>query len=182
MTQIQNQTPVEPNHIYVIPPNSGLTISSGVLELSPRKRPEQYSPIDLFFQSLAQDQGHRATGVVLSGTGHDGTVGLRAIKAEGGITFAQDEKSAKYPGMPASAVDAGSVDFVLPPEAIAKELSRIARHFAVSGERKTPIEPQLPGTETELTKIYHLLRGMTGVDFSFYKPTTLKRRIMRRMV
>ena len=117
---------VTPNHVYVIPPNASLTIARGILRLGPR--PQQRAPthsIDVFFESLAEDQRERAIGVILSGTASDGTAGLEAIKAEGGITFAQDE-SARYDSMPRSAITAGCVDFVLSPEKIAHELARIA--------------------------------------------------------
>ncbi len=126
--EVTNNLRVEPNHVYIIPPNVDLSITRGVLKLQPR--PEGRRPhhaIDFFFESLAQDQSAHAIGVVLSGTATDGTLGLEAIKAEGGITFAQDE-SAKYASMPRSAVAAGCVDFVLPPEGIANELARIAKH------------------------------------------------------
>ena len=131
--EVTNNLRVEPNHVYVIPPNRSLSITAGVLTLGPRpKTRTPHRSIDLFFEALANDQGARAIGVILSGTANDGTVGLEAIKAEGGITFAQDD-SARYDSMPRSAVAAGSVDFVLSPEDIAAELARIAKHPAVVG-------------------------------------------------
>ncbi|HSU56710.1 MAG TPA: chemotaxis protein CheB, partial [Candidatus Dormibacteraeota bacterium] len=182
--EIKNSTEVEPNHVYVIPPDRSLTISNGVLELKPRKRANgPHLPIDNFFVSLAEDQGNHAIGVILSGNGIDGTQGLRQIKAEGGITFVQDETTAKYYGMPGSAHHAGCADFSLPPGAIAKELDRISRYSPL---RRAKIAARgdgpLPGADTELMKIFRLLRALTGVDFSYYKVTTLKRRITRRMV
>ena len=131
--EVTNKLRVEPNHVYVIPPNTNLSITGGLLTLRPR--PKTRTPnrsIDFFFEALANDQRDHAIGVILSGTATDGTVGLEAIKAEGGITFAQDE-SARYDSMPRSAVAAGSVDFVLSPEDIATELTRIAKHPAVAG-------------------------------------------------
>jgi two-component system, chemotaxis family, CheB/CheR fusion protein len=126
--EVTNNLRVKANHIYVIPPNTSLCIAQGVLKLQPRpKNRGAHHPIDAFLESLAQDQHERAIGVILSGTATDGTLGLEAIKAEGGITFAQDD-SAKYDSMPRSAVAAGCVDFVLKPENIAKELARIAKH------------------------------------------------------
>src|SRR3989475_12865418 len=119
---------VEPDHIYVIPPNAGMSISKGVLHLttlSPDRA--RRMPIDLFLRSLAEDQQGRAIGVILSGTASDGTLGLQAIKAHGGMTFAQDDASAKYSAMPRSAIAAGIVDYVLPPDSIARELKRIAK-------------------------------------------------------
>lgn len=183
VVEIRSETAVEPNHVYVIPPATSLTISQGVLQLKPRRRGNgTYLPIDQFLESLATDQGNRAVGVILSGNGMDGTIGLKQIKAEGGITFVQDEKSAKFYGMPGNALHAGCVDFVLAPPAIAKELERISRYSPLRREKTPKAEPALPGSETELIKIFGLLRALTGVDFSYYKLTTLKRRITRRMV
>jgi two-component system CheB/CheR fusion protein len=131
--EVTNKLRVEANHVYVIPPNTNLSIARGVLKLGPRQDGgKPHHSIDAFFESLAQDQHEGAIGVILSGTATDGTLGLEAIKAEGGITFAQDE-SAKYDSMPRSAVAAGCVDFVLSPENIAKELARIAKHPFVAG-------------------------------------------------
>ena len=138
LCDVTNDLPVAPNHVYVIPPNFKLIIAEGVLKLRPRDRSlGGQRSIDIFFESLAQDQHARAIGVVLSGTATDGTEGLEAIKAEGGITFAQD-KSARYDSMPRSAVEAGCVDFVLPAREIGKELARIARHPCMSGAAWTP--------------------------------------------
>ena len=131
--EVTDKMRVEPNQVYVIPPNMNLSIVCGVLRLE--ARPEGRRPqhaIDSFFESLAQDQRERAIGIILSGTANDGTLGLEAIKAEGGITFAQNE-SAKYDSMPRSAVAAGCVDFVLAPDRIAKELARIAQHPFILG-------------------------------------------------
>src|SRR5437660_12350150 len=113
--QVTDATPVEPNHVYVIPPNVDMIISQGILRLTARTETRGYHmPIDRFLRSLAADQGSNAIGVSLSRTASDGTMGLAATKAEGGITFAQDEQSAKFDGMPQSAIAAGCVDFVLP--------------------------------------------------------------------
>ena len=129
---------VEANHVYVIPPNTYLSIESGVLKLQLRDQARTPArSIDFFFESLAADQHERAIGVILSGTASDGTIGLEAIKAEGGITFAQDD-SAKYDSMPRSAVAAGCVDFVLSPEAIADELARLATHPYIAGAALSP--------------------------------------------
>jgi two-component system, chemotaxis family, CheB/CheR fusion protein len=124
----------ESDHVYVIPRNCELTIDKGVLHIGEREQPRPVNTtIDIFLRSLAADQGSNAIGIILSGTASDGTIGLAAIKNEGGITFAQDN-SAKYDGMPASAIASGAVDLVLPPGGIARELARIARHPHVSGE------------------------------------------------
>ncbi|MGH2793150.1 MAG: chemotaxis protein CheB [Actinomycetota bacterium] len=131
--EVTNELRVEPNRVYVIPPNTNLSITAGVLTLGPRPKTRvPHRSIDFFFEALANDQRDHAIGVILSGTATDGPVGLEAIKAEGGITFAQDD-SARYDSMPRSAVAAGSVDFVLSPEDIAAELARIAKHPAVAG-------------------------------------------------
>ena len=187
-----NDLPVQPNHVYVIPPNTNLAIAQGVLKLQPRKQTGgAHRSIDSFFQSLAEDQHERAIGVILSGTASDGTLGLEAIKAEGGITFAQDAESAKYDSMPRSAVAAGCVDFVLSPEDIAKELARIARHPHVAKDfgahsdspaRDEATRRVAAVEETHFNKILDLLRNHSGVDFSLYKPNTIQRRITRRMV
>ncbi len=172
----------QPDHVYVIPPNCDMTIQGGVLQLSSRKGPHAVNTtIDIFLRSLASDQGRNAIGVVLSGTATDGTLGLAAIKGEGGITFAQEPRTAKYDGMPASAISAGYVDFVLSPEAIAYELDRIRQHPYVAG---TLLEPGVDGeasVDAYMGQVFRLLRRATGVDFSEYKPPTIGRRIQRRM-
>lgn len=174
---------IEANHIYVIPPNTNLAVLHGRLSLMPRTEARgQHLSVDFFFRSLAADQKSRAIGVILSGTASDGTEGLRAIKAEGGLTFAQDEKSAKYDGMPHSAIAAGVVDFVLPPEGIARELARLGREAYIALPAAAKAGDALPEGDEDLNKVFILLRSATGVDFSFYKPTTLKRRIARRMM
>jgi two-component system CheB/CheR fusion protein len=179
VSEIRNHTPLVANHVYVIPPNTALSISRGMLQLTPRKKVDGYSPIDHFFQSLAQDQGNLAIGIVLSGNGHDGAVGLKEIKAAGGITFAQKISTCKFSGMPESAVATGCVDHTLPPPDIARELARIAHHGVLKHQ---VMEETLPGSDDDLAKILAILRADAGVDFSCYKPTTLRRRIHRRMV
>ena len=143
VAEVTNNLRVEPNHVYVIPPNTNLGIAAGALTLRPRpKTRAPHRSIDFFLEALAEDQRERAIGVILSGTATDGTLGLQAIKAEGGITFAQDD-SARYDSMPRSAVAAGCVDFVQSPEDIANELARIAKHPAVAvttGESLTSVE------------------------------------------
>lgn len=137
--EVTNNLRVEPNHVYVIPPNTTLGIARGALKLQPRSKERvALRTIDFFFEALARDQRERAIGVILSGTASDGTQGLEAIKAEGGLTFAQDA-SAKYDSMPRSAVAAGCVDLVLSPQNIAKELTRVARHPYVAGRAPSPI-------------------------------------------
>lgn len=176
---------VEPNYIYVTPPNCTLALLHGILHLMPRPDLRgKHMPIDDFFQSLAQDRQNNAIGVILSGTASDGTLGLQAIKAAGGITFAQSEDSAEYSGMPHSAIATGHVDFVLPPENIASELARIARHPYLRQELLvvSPEALEEGDKNINLNKIFLLLRTRTGIDFTHYKQNTIQRRIKRRMV
>ena len=177
--EVQNDMPVAPNHVYVIPPGTNMVITGGVLQLSPRTETRgQFRPIDVFLRSLAHDRKHASIGVILSGGATDGTLGLEEIKAEGGITFAQDS-SAIHDSMPRSAIAAGCVDFVLPPEEIAKEIARIARHPYVAPVDEVPIEE---ASGSDLKKVFELLRHNSGVDFTHYKRNTLFRRLTRRMV
>jgi two-component system CheB/CheR fusion protein len=178
VSQVTDGMHVAPNRVYVIPPNTNISIEKGVLKLQPRPAGAPHMPIDHFFRSLAEDEGGKAVGVVLSGTASDGTLGLKAIKAEGGITFAQAPESAKYDGMPRSAIAAGCVDFVLPPDAMAGELVRLCQHPYLL--RPRPAEA-LPESERDFNEIFTMLRSATGVDFTFYKPGTIRRRMLRRM-
>jgi two-component system, chemotaxis family, CheB/CheR fusion protein len=115
--------------VYVIPPNAFMSISDGMFALTPRsKGPGQHLAVNFFMRSLAESRGIGAIGIIFSGTGADGALGLESIKAEGGITFAQEPSTARYDGMPRSAIDSGCVDFVLPPKGSAKEIERIRRH------------------------------------------------------
>jgi two-component system CheB/CheR fusion protein len=176
--RVQNDTPIEPDRIYVIPPNTLMRIRKRTLILEARPATtERFKPIDAFFISLAQEFRSNAVGVVLSGTATDGTLGLKAIKAEGGITFAQNQ-TAKFDSMPQSAISAGVVDFILPPRRIAEELAAIAR---LPAPLKGP-EGELPGDTTTLHRLLRLLRSNTGIDFTQYKPATILRRLNRRMM
>jgi len=180
VVEIRNRMPIIPNRICVIPPNRSLKVSNGLLKIAPRKAGEHLT-VDSFFQSLARDQGNRAVGIILSGNGNDGTIGLKAIKAAGGLTLAQDEKSAKSPSMPQNAIRNGCVDLVLPPDKLAQELASLAKRGTIQSGSQTQEKPA-SATEDQLAKIFNLLRNVTGVDFSSYKTTTLQRRIMRRIV
>lgn len=183
VSEVRDGLAVAPNCIYVIPSNTNLAISGGVLRLLPREG--GHRPIDYFLRTLAEDQNTRAIGVILSGTASDGTLGLEAIKAKGGITFAQDPKSAKYESMPSSAIAAGHVDFILTPEAIAQELVQISRHpyVAPPPAAAIPVEEEAPPAGRDgYRKILALLRKAKGVDFTDYKANTVHRRIARRMV
>jgi two-component system CheB/CheR fusion protein len=179
VSEVKGETRPEANHVYVIPPRCNLGIAAGVLQTAPRPDRGCNMPVDAFLRALAADRGSKALGVVLSGTASDGTLGLQAIKAAGGITFAQEIETAKYNGMPKSAIAAGVVDFVLPPDRIARQLVAIARSSHVPVEPEDPIEP---AGDPRLAKILRLLRSATGVDFTHYKHSTLARRIKRRMV
>ncbi len=171
---------VQPNCAYIIPPNKDMALLHGKLHLmEPEAKRGLRLPIDYFFRSLAQDQHERAICIVLSGTGADGTLGLKAIKGKGGMVMAQDMQSAKYDGMPRSAVSTGQVDYVLPPEEMPGQLMAYVEHaFGLEGER---IAAPVPETIDSIEKIFILLRAQTGHDFSYYKQNTIRRRIERRM-
>lgn len=174
---------VKANCIYVIPPDRHLAIAHGRLQLSSyAKQDGANMAVDFFFRSLAEDQGAGAIAVILSGAGSDGMLGLKAIKAAGGITFAQDESSAKFPSMPHNAILAGCADLVLPPPEIARELVRTAATMIVEkSSRKLTDKTQK--TQQELLKqICILLVRHCGVDFTHYKQSTIQRRIERRML
>lgn len=203
--EISDHTAVEPNQVYVIPPNCDLAVVGGVLHLSPRNKSAGMArSIDNFLISLAEDQKERAIGVILSGAGSDGAAGIKAIKENGGLTFAQEEHSAKYDSMPRSAINTGCVDFVLPPEKIAAEICKVVRQPDRTRSRAAANAKQRRGAagqprshflkqnkepaawppapeDSNLRKIFQMLRQRTGVDFSFYKSSTIRRRLSRRM-
>jgi len=177
VNEVKDEPKVQPNCVYVIPPDSSMIIKHGSLKLIPRHKVDgRHHPIDLFLESLAEDQKHKSIAVILSGTGSDGTLGMDEIKAAGGITFAQDE-SAAYEGMPRSAMMAGTVDFRLAPAEIAREISKIAQHAYVGTDG--PPERIVDGAK--IAQILRLLQQSSGVDFGNYKAATLRRRIARRM-
>jgi two-component system CheB/CheR fusion protein len=185
--EVKHGMRVEPNCVYVIPRNTNMAIANGALRLTPREETrEGRRSIDYFMRSLAEEKRNRAIGVILSGTASDGTLGLEAIKAEGGITFAQDEETAKYDGMPHSAISAGCVDFALPPEGIAEELARLARRpnvldvEAAGGEELLPPYGE-PGVDRySLEEVLWLVRDVSGLDFSHYQTSVIHRSAMRR--
>ena len=183
VNEVQDGMAVEPNQVYVIPPNTKMVLCKGVLQLSPRQKIYgKYMPGDAFFTSLAVDRQHKAIAVVLSGGDGDGSLGLKAIKAAGGMTFAQCQGTAKFDSMPNTAVATGNVDFVLPPEKIAEELANYSRSpLLTSPLLRTKVE-ESPEQPSALATILALLKSTTGVDFTQYKAATLKRRIQRRMV
>ena len=179
--EIKDGMRVEPDHVYVIPSTADVGILKGALSLLPRPSDERkpHLPIDFFFKALAADLGNRAIGVVLSGTGSDGSQGLRAIKAEDGITFAQEPVSAKFSGMPKAALATGAVDFCLPLPELAKELMRVGGHPFLrhrGAEKLATAEG-----DGELRKVLLLVRNTVGIDFSEYKLASIRRRLARRM-
>lgn len=177
---VTNDMLVEPNHLYVIPSNRNIALQQGKLILS-KLEPSRGNrlPIDFFFHSLASDKGERAIGIVLSGTGSDGSQGIEAIRSAGGIVIAQSPESAAYDGMPKSALATGMVDVTLTPEAMPAELLRYSK-------TREPISTLLTNRDQgefsdPLKKIYSLLYGLTRQDFSSYKQSTVIRQIERRM-
>ncbi len=170
---------VAPDHVYIIPPNTSMAIARGALEITPRgEAPGPHLPVDHFLSALASAQQAQAIGILLSGTGSDGTLGLLEIKSVGGITFAQEPDSARHGGMPQSAIGSGAVDFVLPPEGIALRLAEIGAepHLVPSPVVEPPAE-----SEDHFRLVLGAVRAITGVDFSQYRDTTIRRRILRRM-
>jgi two-component system, chemotaxis family, CheB/CheR fusion protein len=172
---------LRPNRVHVMPSNVLMTVASGRLVLVPREN--EISPIDCFLRSLAAEYGELGVGVILSGTGADGTAGVEAVKAAGGITFAEDSASAKFSSMPENAVASGFVDFVLSPEKIGIELARIARHPGLQQRTASKVEKTRSEGSMDLTaRMLRLLSVRVGVDFTHYKKSTLQRRIAHRMV
>ena len=178
--EVEDGMPVQINCAYIIPPNYDMAFINGTLQLLEPSAPRgQRLPIDFLFRSLAQDQHERAIGIVLSGTGSDGTLGARAIKGEGGIVMAQSVESAEFDGMPSSAIAAGVVDYQLPPAEMPAQLIAYATH--AFGRAHLTVDPSTHKNESAIKKIFVLLRAQTGHDFSQYKPSTIHRRIERRM-
>jgi two-component system CheB/CheR fusion protein len=178
--QMEDGMKVEPNCIYLNPPDKDVSVLNGSLYLSdPQESHSVRLAIDFFFRSLAVDQREKAVCIILSGTGSDGTMGIKAVKGEGGMTMVQDEKQAKYDSMPRSAVNTGLVDFVLPVEKMPSELSRYVKHPYLKGADKA-VTPRQEHINT-LKKIFLVIRSATGHDFSNYKMNTIRRRIERRM-
>jgi len=182
VAEVKGDLLVEPNRVYVIPPAEDIVLAEGMLKLVPRSQTRgSHMPIDSFLGTLAEVQGSLGIGVILSGMASDGTLGLEAIRAEGGIAFAQDPRSAKHADMPRSAIAAGCVDFVLSPEEIARELTRLGRRPSVARGAHSIAPATLEDEEDRLRKILLVLSRTAGADFSAYKKTTLRRRIERRM-
>jgi len=183
VTEVTDGLPIAPDHIFIIPPNATMSISGSTLRLAPRDDSRGvHMSVDHFMRSLAEAKRTRSIGVILSGSGSDGTLGMAEIQAQGGVTFAQEELSARYDGMPHSAIAAGCVDYILPPKAIARELSRIARHPFVSRHDSDGVSHLAGVAGNDLETIFQLLRRSTSVDFTHYRQTTILRRIQRRML
>lgn len=169
---------VEAGNIYLIPPKKNLTISQGRLVLNePNYSGGLNFPIDLFLRSLAEDQGEKAIAVILSGTGSDGVRGIRAIKQHGGVIFVQDDTTAKFDGMPKAAISTGLVDFIMKPSDMPKQIISMLEYptnfIKVDQDRVVT-------DEEVLNKIFSLIKTSHGVDFSYYKPSTITRRLERR--
>jgi len=178
--EVEDGMPVQPNCAYIIPPNHDMAFLNGTLQLLEPSEPRgQRLPIDFFFRSLAQDQRERAIGIILSGTGSDGTLGVRAIKGEAGMVMAQNPESTEFDGMPRSAIATGMVDYEMPPAEMPAQLIAYAAH--AFGKLPHLTSKPAPKNENALKKIFVLLRAQTGHDFSLYKPSTINRRIERRM-
>ncbi|ABL65805.1 chemotaxis protein CheB [Chlorobium phaeobacteroides] len=179
VVEVADRMKIEINHVYAIPPNKSMTILHGVLHLFDPTEPRGLRlPIDLFFRSLADDLQQHSIGVILSGMGSDGTLGLRTIKEKGGCVFVQDPKSAKFDGMPQSAIDAGLADIIAPVEDLPYRILAYLKHIPSIRQDNSHLEDK---TLSGLEKIVLLLRRDTGQDFSLYKKNTLYRRIERRM-
>lgn len=171
---------LEQNRIYLIPPKMNMTIFHGVFYLNELSSTRTLNlPIDIFFRSLAKDQEKNAVGIILSGAGSDGTLGIKAIKEFGGMTMAQDTKSAKFESMPHSSIATGMVDIVLPPSELAEELINYLKHPFVKQKRK--IDTVLAGEQTQLSKVISIINETKNVDFSCYKENTIIRRLEKRI-
>jgi two-component system, chemotaxis family, CheB/CheR fusion protein len=168
-----------PNCIYLIPPKKNMTIFHDKLFLTEQVHQHVINlPIDIFFRSLADDYGDRSIGIILSGTGSDGTLGIRAIKGTGGMVMAQDDISAKFDGMPKSAISTGLVDYILPADKMPEELLKYVKHpLTIKTEEKT----EQFSDENMLGKVMAIIRNRVGVDFTYYKPNTITRRLERRI-
>lgn len=179
VVQVTDRTRVQPDCVYVIPPNSDMSLLHGMLHLFVPGEPRGLRlPIDFFFRSLAEDQHERSVGVILSGMGSDGTLGLRAIKAKAGVVLVQDPETAKFDAMPRSAIAAGLADIVAPAEELPDKLLAYNRHLLRIPISDLPLEEKV---QSAMEKIVILLRNHTGHDFSLYRRSTLHRRIERRM-
>ncbi len=179
VTEVTESVSVQENQVYIIPPNKDLAILNGRLyTVEPTNRRGFRQPVDFFFRCLAQEFKERAIGIVFSGTGSEGGMGTRAIKGEGGMVMVQDPETAKYDGMPKSAIATGLADFILPPEKMPQQLLAYIRHAPASSRARDQISRE---DDDSLDKVLVLVRLKTGHDFSYYKRNTIVRRVERRM-
>lgn len=179
VAQAKNRMKVKPDCVYVIPPNKDLSILHGTLHLLDPVMPRGLRlPIDFFFRALAEDQRERSIGVILSGMGSDGTLGLRAIKEKAGLALVQEPGSAKFDSMPRSVIEAGLADIIADAQELPKKIAEFVRHAAPGGVAP---ESESAAQKGALEKIFILLRARTGHDFSLYKKSTIYRRVERRM-
>ena len=178
--EVEDGMAVRPNCAYIIPPNRDMAFLDGTLQLLEPVAPRGHRlPIDFFFRSLAQDQHERAICIVLSGTGSDGTLGVRVVKGEGGMVMAQNPESTEYDGMPRTAIATGVVDYVLPPAEMPPQIIAYVAH--AFGRPPRPVSLPTPKAGDAMKKVFILLRAQTGHDFSLYKQSTINRRVERRM-
>ncbi len=184
VAHLRDDDEVAANRVYVLPPDTTVTTENGRLRLHRTSAAQrEYNPIDIFFASLAEDRGERAVGIVLSGSGRDGTLGIKMIKEHGGLTIAQgsDGSHPRYPSMPESAIASGLVDLVVPVEHIPAKLANFARNLDDLAEILSESDRQAERVTTARLTVCQILRNETGHDFSGYKPATVLRRIHRRM-
>ena len=177
----QDGMEVQPNQIYLIPPKKNMMVAQGRLLLSDKMPDSGLNlPIDIFFRSLSEDQQHKAIGIILSGTGSDGSRGIKALKEAGALVIAQEPESAKFDGMPNSAINTGTIDMILRPEDMGAKLEAYIQHPLVAGQ-VDPIKDSMTGNEDLMSEIFSVLKMKSEIDFAKYKPSTVARRIERRM-
>lgn len=177
--QAENGMPIRPNTVYLIPPKNNMTLQDGRLHLTEFVHGMLNHPIDIFFTSLAEEQKERAIAVVMSGTGSDGTSGIKIVKEHGGLVIVQKPESAKFDGMPRSAINTGLADFVLSPDEIVDEILNFSSYPTIIRPQEKEV---LFSDEETFSRIYAILKKVSGIDFTNYKRTTVLRRIERRMV
>lgn len=177
--QAENEMSIHKNTVYLIPPKNNMTLKGGKLLLTEFVNGTLNHPIDVFFSSLAEEQKDRAIAVVMSGTGSDGTGGIKTVKEHGGLVIVQEPETAKFDGMPRSAINTGLADFVLSPDDIVDEILNFSNYPTIV---KTQGEENLFSDEESFTRIYTIMKKVSGIDFTNYKRTTVLRRIERRMV
>ena len=176
VTQARDGMRVERNHVYMIPPSYNLEIVSDVLRLRAYDHGKINHPIDVFFRSLAAAYENRSVAVILSGTGSDGTNGIRSIKEQNGVIIVQSPESAKFDGMPRNAIATGFVDLVQNPDSIAREMAHISSSMVNGTTRIRPTDEDL------MTNVFNVLKNVTNINYTYYKQTTILRRIERRLV